>query len=455
MPETRLLPVPISEEERRAFGDTLARLYLEGRALEAEKKRVAGEFKNKIDEKAAAISSISKILASGLEDRYVEVREEIDRLEAVARIYRLDTLALIQVRPLSKSELDPPSREAPAPATSQQAEFFCSNCEAPAATFRGRVFFCKGCFELGESWERSEAAASSPAPAPPEEVAQASAPLATQPSGPPVIIINLDSGVFSSSPSIPPSAGPRLLEASLLPIPSGDLLEEGELAQAAPFLEAPPSPSAARPLWFATPQEGWLTLEECSANEFDRPLVEEYRAAAKRAIKILAKGGELAGEVLLLASPCVGCKTPLEDRALLAHGCYLGASIKEAFRPALSQASSPPSERREILIAEVKATLARGAQGIPTESDRRFTLCTDCGEVIDEIGLAYHPCPVVTDTRREVERVLEAGRASVSVRKRSKKASPMGTLIARAEERAASPASVDAPPAGGEEGDPT
>lgn len=464
MPETRLLPVQITDEERRALGDTLARLYLEGKILEAEKKRIAGEYKTKIEEKAAAIGSISKILSSGLEDRYVEIREEIDRGEAVARVYRLDTFALIEVRPLSKRELEPP---APAPAPSaQQAEFFCSACAAPASTFRGRVFFCRSCFDFGEDWARSEAAASSSPPAP-EASAPSEAPLApSRDSSPPPLIVNLILPAPQARTYFAPSTeeiraaelatpAPMVIEGGevLTPTPGERGLEEGALApqrgadlarmdEAAAYeaidarageLAQASAPSAPqRGPWYATPQEGWLTLEELLGNAADRPQVEAYRIAGKRAIKLLAEGRELADEALLLADPCPGCKTLIEDRDLFSHGCYLGAAITEAFRPALSQvgnAHKSPSERRAILVAEVKATLARGAQGIPTESDRRFTLCTDCLEVIDEIGLAYHGCAVVTDTRREVERVLDAGKSAVRIQRKKKPA--LQTLLER------------------------
>lgn len=101
---TRRLPVELTEDERRAKGDELARAVGERADVDVARKEAAASFKEQLEIVDDRISLLSEELRSGSEQRDVEVREEFDRSRYSVNIIRCDTDRIVEVRPATEED---------------------------------------------------------------------------------------------------------------------------------------------------------------------------------------------------------------------------------------------------------------------------------------------------------------------------------------------------------------
>ena len=102
---TESLPVQLTPDELREFGQRAAREVRELADLQDEAKTAAANYKREIKENNATINALAHNINSGREYRPVAIYEVIERAQGVANVFRHDTDALVRTRPLSPSEM--------------------------------------------------------------------------------------------------------------------------------------------------------------------------------------------------------------------------------------------------------------------------------------------------------------------------------------------------------------
>lgn len=102
---TRCLPCPMTDEERRDLGASIAKLVGDAEDLEAEKRSIASDYRARADKLAEKIQTKSRALRRGTVDRDVEVEVFDDLAHAERVVTRLDTGEVVERRTLSAREL--------------------------------------------------------------------------------------------------------------------------------------------------------------------------------------------------------------------------------------------------------------------------------------------------------------------------------------------------------------
>lgn len=106
--KTRLLPVPLTEDEQRIKGRELGTLIQRKRDVESAFEDVKAKHKAEIKDFDAKIISLSEQAKTGIEYRQVPVVEEFDFEERVARTLRQDTREVVGTRALEPHEMQRP-----------------------------------------------------------------------------------------------------------------------------------------------------------------------------------------------------------------------------------------------------------------------------------------------------------------------------------------------------------
>ena len=100
-----MMPVPLTEAEKANLGDRVTGLEVEVAGLEAEKKRIAKEFKNKIDPLEKEILELSEMFQSGAEERETDCLLRFDYTHGEVITIRRDTEQVVEKRTMSAEEL--------------------------------------------------------------------------------------------------------------------------------------------------------------------------------------------------------------------------------------------------------------------------------------------------------------------------------------------------------------
>ncbi len=102
--ETRLLQVPLTQEEQLAAGKKLAEAVRTLTNVQAQAKSAASQFKAKIDEQQAKINGLQCLISDGYELRTVPCLNVMDYTDVVVRVTRTDTGEVIEERKLTEDE---------------------------------------------------------------------------------------------------------------------------------------------------------------------------------------------------------------------------------------------------------------------------------------------------------------------------------------------------------------
>jgi len=108
--ETRkvVLPVKLTSAESALYGNCLANLALELVALEETKREFAKDIGDQIKEKRKHLESKARVVRSGLEERYVEVRDEFRHETNEVDVVRMDTGEVVATRPMTEEDRQQP-----------------------------------------------------------------------------------------------------------------------------------------------------------------------------------------------------------------------------------------------------------------------------------------------------------------------------------------------------------
>lgn len=101
---TERLPVKLTLDEMREFGQRVARIAQEKTDLEDEKKEVAANFKKRIDTKDHEISGLCHCINSEREFRDVETKTQFNNSERTVSVIRCDTREIVRIRPMTPEE---------------------------------------------------------------------------------------------------------------------------------------------------------------------------------------------------------------------------------------------------------------------------------------------------------------------------------------------------------------
>ena len=99
---------PISEEERKAFGDRLAVLEIEEANLRRQKKDMQDNYRGQINERREEINKIAKTMDSGVDMRLGEVFVDTDHQVKEVRTYDPNTHECLERRSMTKDEVENP-----------------------------------------------------------------------------------------------------------------------------------------------------------------------------------------------------------------------------------------------------------------------------------------------------------------------------------------------------------
>ena len=105
MKTTKRLPVQLTPEEKQERGEQLAASVEQTAALREEKKASTAEITSKIKLSTEITRKLSRIIASGTEDRDVECDATKDFERKTVTTYRSDTGEQVDQRPMSAEEL--------------------------------------------------------------------------------------------------------------------------------------------------------------------------------------------------------------------------------------------------------------------------------------------------------------------------------------------------------------
>ena len=103
--QTRTLPVKLTADEIALKARELGQKISEHDQLEADKKSASDGFKTRIELADDAIRALGRVVRDGKEYREVEVEERRDEHAKTIETYRLDLGERIDVRPMTRDEL--------------------------------------------------------------------------------------------------------------------------------------------------------------------------------------------------------------------------------------------------------------------------------------------------------------------------------------------------------------
>ena len=102
MSPTEYCKVHFTREERAELALTLARANQQLQELEGRKKQVAAAIKSEMEEQAASIQRLARLVHDGYEFKDVEVYFVFDRpLKGQKEVWRKDTEELVRMIPMS------------------------------------------------------------------------------------------------------------------------------------------------------------------------------------------------------------------------------------------------------------------------------------------------------------------------------------------------------------------
>lgn len=102
--ETRLLQVPLTQEEQLAAGKKLAEAVRTLTNCQAQAKSAASQFKAKIDEMQAKINGLQILISDGHELRNVPCVNVMDYTDVKVIVTRTDTGEIVEERRLTEDE---------------------------------------------------------------------------------------------------------------------------------------------------------------------------------------------------------------------------------------------------------------------------------------------------------------------------------------------------------------
>ena len=101
----RNLPVALTDREVQSKGEEVAALVAQIGGTEARRQEVSKQLKADLDALEQRVRLLAAEIRRRSEDRPVEVAERASPDRAVLELYRLDTLEVVEQRPMSASEL--------------------------------------------------------------------------------------------------------------------------------------------------------------------------------------------------------------------------------------------------------------------------------------------------------------------------------------------------------------
>lgn len=101
---TKSLPVKLTDEEVLKYGRDVARAVSDRGRIEIELDSVKADYKGKISEQDGIIGKLSPRIHSGIETREVACEEVKDWKKGTVTVTRLDTLDVIEDRPMREDE---------------------------------------------------------------------------------------------------------------------------------------------------------------------------------------------------------------------------------------------------------------------------------------------------------------------------------------------------------------
>lgn len=102
--EERVLPVPLTDDERLQIGSDIAASQEQLEQAEARKSFVMKEINGTIAEYAQEISNLSKRLRDGVKDAKVLVQITRDFRQGLLVVRRTDTGVVLESRPMTTTE---------------------------------------------------------------------------------------------------------------------------------------------------------------------------------------------------------------------------------------------------------------------------------------------------------------------------------------------------------------
>ena len=100
----RRLPVPLSEGERLAHGQELARLIDLEQQTEEKHKSIKAGLKEEMDGIQVQIRAEAKLLTEGHEDREIDVEDVFDHESLKVHVRRIDNYEIILTRDMTEDE---------------------------------------------------------------------------------------------------------------------------------------------------------------------------------------------------------------------------------------------------------------------------------------------------------------------------------------------------------------
>lgn len=95
---TRILPVPLTEEEKLELGNKIAELEIEIESIEADKKSDNDHYNSKIKSKSSEALSLSKELKAGTKDVEIDCEWYMNEPEEGKKtLKRLDTFEVVEI----------------------------------------------------------------------------------------------------------------------------------------------------------------------------------------------------------------------------------------------------------------------------------------------------------------------------------------------------------------------
>ena len=101
---TKSLPIPLTNDEKIALGQSNAREVEALYELRMKAKVSAAAHKKLIEDQESKISALSHIVAAGIEWRDIDCEERMDYGKGHVHIVRCDTGAEIEVRRMNRKE---------------------------------------------------------------------------------------------------------------------------------------------------------------------------------------------------------------------------------------------------------------------------------------------------------------------------------------------------------------
>jgi hypothetical protein len=103
-PSSRMLPVPITQEEKLRLMNERTALLAQVREIEDEKSAQLREFNRRVGELKAQLDAGDRKFRTGHEVKQVACRETVNLDDKTLTIVRLDSLDIIEKRPLTPEE---------------------------------------------------------------------------------------------------------------------------------------------------------------------------------------------------------------------------------------------------------------------------------------------------------------------------------------------------------------